>query len=97
MILQLHHATLQSLEKQASDVDQQQRKRRKANMSCWVAASFRDTQLYAIFETTFKTLDNLLRHTIPFDKRKSFIPIILFSTNLYLLSWARRQDATCHN
>ncbi|CDS11717.1 hypothetical protein LRAMOSA03980 [Lichtheimia ramosa] len=37
-------------------------------MCCWIAASFRDTQLYAIFETTFKTLDNLLRHTIPFDK-----------------------------
>lgn len=52
-------------------------------MCCWIAASFRDTQLYAIFETTFKTLDNLLRHTIPFDKRKPFIPIILFSTNLY--------------
>lgn len=35
-----------------------------------LAAAFRDTQLFPIFESAYDTLTQLLQHSIPFDKRK---------------------------
>lgn len=64
-------ATRQSSEKLVSIA-----KRKKINSFAYMgrvlvlAAAFRDTQLFNIFESTFETLTELMRRTIPFDHRE---------------------------